>query len=728
MPGMAVDGLNGGDGGSCGANGHDILKNDFTVRTSPKSPLSPRSRGSGSVDLSLDDAIDTSIEQLYHNVCDMQSSDQSPSRASFVSYGAESRIDSELCHLVGVDVWKVKKMKEATVEIRKETDEIDTTKENGKSFASNGSGNEKNKISGKAKRGSPFRSKTRASARSTPRTNSSIEKIQVAELQAKSLKKTNSATSEKRYLKLSPDEAGIPKEAASDDPNAGLVLLRQARGLLSSNSSERALKLALRAKKAFEACEPGKPNLDMAMCLHVLAVVYCKLGQYNDAIPVLEQSIEIPSMDEGQNHALAKFAGCMQLGDTYSMLGQLENSILCYTAGLEIQRQVLGENDPRVGETCRYAAEAYVQALRFDEAESLCQSAIDIHRENSSSGSVQEAADRRLMGLICDAKGDHEAAIEHYVLASMYMSSFGNEAEMAAVDCNIGDAYLSLSRYGEAVSAYQKALAGFKKSKGENHPAVASVYVRLAELNNKIGHFKESKLFCEDALRIYQKPLPGIPAEDYASGFVEVSAIFESMNDLKMSLKLLQKALKTYSGAPGQQSTMAGIEAQMGVLNYVMGNYQASYELFKSAILKLRGTSEKKPVLLGIALNQMGLACVQKRAITEAAELFEEARDVLEKEIGPDHPDTMGVYSNLAGTYDAMGRLNDAIEILEYVVRVREEKLGTANPDVDDEKRRLAELLREAGRARNRRSVPLERLLGGVESPQHMVKDTIEAL
>ena len=68
-------------------------------------------------------------------------------------------------------------------------------------------------------------------------------------------------------------------------------------------------------------------------------------------------------MEDGQNHALAKISGCMQLGNTYAMLGQIENSILCYTAGLEIQRQVLGETNPQVGETCRYVAEAHVQAL-----------------------------------------------------------------------------------------------------------------------------------------------------------------------------------------------------------------------------------------------------------------------------------------------------------------------------------------------------------------------------
>lgn len=56
-------------------------------------------------------------------------------------------------------------------------------------------------------------------------------------------------------------------------------------------------------------------------------------------------------------------------------------------------------------------------------------------------------------------------------------------------------------------------------------------------------------------------------------------------------------------------------------------------------------------------------------------------------------------------------RVEDAIEILEYILKMREEKLGTANPDVDDEKKRLYELLKEAGRVRNRKGKSLENLI-----------------
>lgn len=705
---------------------------------SPRSALSaqsPRSRGA----LPVDGVVDTSIEQLYENVCEMQSSDHSPSRPSFGSDGEESRIDSELRHLVGGEMREVEIMEEEDDEVvkpdydsrsdsgSKEVDRLSGEKKSGEmDKVKDQSARMKSISSGHSKKASHLQLESEASLKLSPKSKSPSEKPPIDKKKDKNMKpptagvmsmkkQRNSAQGKVKLQNGSEDSS----DSGLDNPDLAPFLLKQARELISSgDNSHKALQLALRAAKSFELCANEKPSLELVMCLHVTAAIYSNLGQYADAIPVLERSIEIPVIEEGQDHALAKFAGQMQLGDTYAMLGQLENSISCYTKGMEVQRQVLGDTDPRVGETCRYIAEAQVQALQFDEAEKLCQIALDIHRENGSPASLEEAADRRLMGLICETKGDHEGALEHLVLASMAMVANGQEVEVASVDCSIGDTYLSLSRYDEAVFAYQKALTAFKSSKGENHTSVASVFVRLADLYNKTGKLREAKSYCENALRIYGgKPIPGIPTEEIASGLTDVSAIYESMNELEQALKLLEKALKIYNDAPGQQSTIAGIEAQMGVMHYMLGNYSESYTSFKGAISKLRACGEKKSAFFGIALNQMGLACVQRYAILEATELFEEARSILEQEYGPYHPDTLGVYSNLAGTYDAVGRWEDAIEILEHVVGMREEKLGTANPDVDEEKRRLAELLKDAGRTRIKKGRSLETLLDANSHP-----------
>lgn len=211
-----------------------------------------------------------------------------------------------------------------------------------------------------------------------------------------------------------------------------------------------------------------------------------------------------------------------------------------------------------VSNNFRYLAEAYVQAMQFNKAEELCKKTLEIHRAHSEPASLEEAADRRLMAIICEAKGDYENALEHLVLASMAMIASGQESEVASIDVSIGNIYMSLCRFDEAVFSYQKALTVFKSSKGETHPTVASVFVRLAELYHRTGKLRESKSYCENALRIYNKPVPGTTVEEIAGGLTEISAIYESVDEPEEALKLLQKSMKLLEDKPGQQSAIAG--------------------------------------------------------------------------------------------------------------------------------------------------------------------------
>ena len=589
-------------------------------------------------------AVDISIERLYDNVCEMESScDGSLSRQSFGSEAEESRIDSELRLLVGGEA--------STMETVEEGDGTKNAARGGET--------------GKVERACAAKKIPGEHLDSDLSTKSALDNKISPENRDKTVRKPNPslnnvkkgrngaiASDEKMQGGLSED----PSEASIENPDLGPFLLKHARDLVAGENHKRALDYVLRAAKSFEKCSDGKPNLDFVMCLHVLAAIQCSLEQYEEAIPVLEKSIKIPDLGENADHALAKFSGCMQLGDVYWLLGNIEQSIKYYSEGLEIQQQALGSDDPRVGETCRYLSEAYLQALQFSEAERYCQMAIDIHKDRVEDPFLEEISDRRLMALICETKGDYEAALEHLVMASMAMVSNGQEIDVAPVDCSIGDEYLSLSRFDEAVFAYQKALTVFKSSKGENHSKVANVFIRLAVLYNRTGKLRESRSYLENALKIYSRPPPGTPVEDIASGLTDISSIYESMSELEQAIKWLKKALKIYDGALGHQSTIAGIEAQLGVLYYRTEHYSESYESFKSSISKLRACGEKKSVFFGLVLNQMGLVCMQLFLINEAANLFEEAKIILDQEYGPHHLETLGVYSNLAGVYDAMGR------------------------------------------------------------------------
>lgn len=162
-------------------------------------------------------------------------------------------------------------------------------------------------------------------------------------------KKKPSPSSDPTKLGLNLDESSL------DNPDLGPFLLKLARDTIASGDGPiKALDFAIRASKSFERCAiDGEPCLDLAMSLHVVAAIYCSLGRFDEAIPVLERAIKVPDVSRGSDHALAAFSGFMQLGDTHSMLGQIDKSVHCYKDGLSIQIQTLGDSDPRVAETCR---------------------------------------------------------------------------------------------------------------------------------------------------------------------------------------------------------------------------------------------------------------------------------------------------------------------------------------------------------------------------------------
>lgn len=179
-------------------------------------------------------------------------------------------------------------------------------------------------------------------------------------------KKPPSPSPSRSSKKKTPETPPNPvlSDASLDNPDLGPFLLKLARDTIASGDGPaKALDFAVRASKSFERCAvEGEPSLDLAMSLHVLAAIYCSLARFEEAVPVLERAIQVPDVARGADHALAAFSGYMQLGDTYSMLGQVDRSISCYDQGLQIQIQALGETDPRVGETCRYG----IDLLLFD--------------------------------------------------------------------------------------------------------------------------------------------------------------------------------------------------------------------------------------------------------------------------------------------------------------------------------------------------------------------------
>ena len=57
----------------------------------------------------------------------------------------------------------------------------------------------------------------------------------------------------------------------------------------------------------------------------------------------------------------------------------------------------------------------------------------------------------------------------------------------------------------------------------------------LAELYMKMGKLRESKSYCENALRIFGRRQAGDPPDDIATVLTEVAGLFESMGEYSLA-------------------------------------------------------------------------------------------------------------------------------------------------------------------------------------------------
>lgn len=513
------------------------------------------------------------------------------------------------------------------------------------------------------------------------------------------------------------------EESVADSPHMGPYLLKLAKSYASGENPVKALEYCIRAVKFYERHETRENALDLVISLHILAALHCHLGQYEDAVALLQRSLTIPDLESGgEDHALASFSGHMQLGDTLNAVGKLAPSLQSYHRALDIQKSILGEFDTRVAETCTYIAEAHVQALEFLEARELCEHALVIHTEHCEPGSVDEASDHRLLAIIYSAQGEHGKALDSLVYANDIYVNFDLQLDVATGNQSIGDELLALGRDSEALQCFGKCVGDFKMLKGEHDALVASAHTSLADLFLRTNNPREAKVHCQNALQIYAKQGVGHVPSDVAFGLVNIASILEQLNEKETALLLLQRACNIQDRMPGQQATLAGLEAQIGVLQNMLRQFQPALQSFEKAVAKMKSGTLRNSPLLGLVINQMGVTCIELGDVAQAACHFEEAKSIMESTTGPHHLDTLDVCNNLACTYANLGRTEEARELLEEVVRVKEEKLGAVHPDVGEDRARLQALLSEGQSTTYKRSRKLVDMLTSARKAFHTFK------
>jgi RNA polymerase sigma factor (sigma-70 family) len=98
------------------------------------------------------------------------------------------------------------------------------------------------------------------------------------------------------------------------------------------------------------------------------------------------------------------------------------------------------------------------------------------------------------------------------------------------------------------------------------------------------------------------------------------------------------------------------------------------------------------------ARNSLAAAYLAAGRVTDAIPLFEQTLVIFQRQLGPDHPDTLTSQNNLASAYQDAGRVAEAIQLYEQNLALRERLPGPDHPSTMNSRGNLATAYLAAGR------------------------------
>ena len=194
------------------------------------------------------------------------------------------------------------------------------------------------------------------------------------------------------------------------------------------------------------------------------------------------------------------------VADTLGFLAMTNRLLGCYVEGIQQANEALEIHkrlDHRYGEVedLQTLAWLFFEDKQFAAAEAAASRAINIDLQPGDGGQSRTCKCHRLLGKICDSKGETEKAIEHFEIALGIASSLNWRNEQFWGHLSLADLFFDKQRFGHAHAQIERAKA---------HAADGSYYLgRAIELHGQIlfreGRFEEARSEVLRAADVYGK-------------------------------------------------------------------------------------------------------------------------------------------------------------------------------------------------------------------------------
>lgn len=382
---------------------------------------------------------------------------------------------------------------------------------------------------------------------------------------------------------------------------------------------------------------------------HSMGVINQDHGDYASALTFYRQAIERYAPGDEKGQALS-WNG---LGHVHEALDKTEEALEAYRQATKL--------DPIFAEPWNSLGDIYRQQDRHTEALDAYRQAIELDAANPHP--------YHCLGLVHETLGDYQAAIPRFQQAIERYSA--EQSQAAAVSWNhLGNAYRGLSRFEEAIEAYQQAIE-LDDTYVAPWNSLGRIYVEQERPQEAIDAYRQSiKLDASDARpwnslgNIYhaqERYDAAVEAfkqavaldSDYAWPYRSLGQISEMRGEHASAIEYYEQALNYYPEDAAEERSLSWIG--LGNIYRVQGHYPQAIDAYRQAIELYPDYPQP--------YHHLGLISARQGRYEPAIGLYQQAIDRFS---GDD--ERAVVWNDLGDVYGLLGQWNDAIDAYDRAI------------------------------------------------------------
>lgn len=276
-------------------------------------------------------------------------------------------------------------------------------------------------------------------------------------------------------------------------------------------------------------------------------------------------------------------------------------------------------------------------------------------------------------------KKDFTKSAENYAIAAeLYEKSpYANINSCLKALTNLGYALLKTNQTERSIEVLTKAYKIIKEHNLENHKNLGVVTNLLAHCYNNMEEFEKSlELYKENAE--YEKRNNGEKSMSYAISLNNIGIQYFDLHDYYKAIEMHKKGLEIIREISGENNINIAAQ-ELGI-----GNAYNELEIFDSAIVHYQKTidvyehnEQTKSLLYADALSNIANSYNNKSDYEKASQYYLRAKKIYEDNMTEnDIIDYTNVLTNYSSNLIAIGRYEEALQLMEKSLDIRKKYLG----------------------------------------------------